>query len=186
MNRLVTTVTAMRLLVAVMVFHWAEHLIQAVQVYALGVPRHHALGLLGMVWPSLVHNESMHFTYSFVMLLLLVATLPKMHHVGRWWLAAVLLQTWHTIEHTILIWQAMHGQPPVSIIQHFFPRIELHLFYNTIVTIPVLVAMWLAHVEEQAFQKAQTWRDRGGRLRIVPDNPVITRRRTFEVENAPQ
>ena len=31
---------------------------------------------------------------------------------------------------------------PTSIAQLVFPRVELHLFYNTIVTIPMVVAMF--------------------------------------------
>jgi hypothetical protein len=32
---------------------------------------------------------------------------------------------------------------PTSILQMFFPRVELHLFYNAIVTIPMVVAVVL-------------------------------------------
>ena len=32
---------------------------------------------------------------------------------------------------------------PTSIAQLLFPRIELHLFYNTIVTVPMVIAVWL-------------------------------------------
>ena len=32
---------------------------------------------------------------------------------------------------------------PTSVLQNFFPRVELHLFYNSIVTIPMIVAVIL-------------------------------------------
>jgi hypothetical protein len=32
---------------------------------------------------------------------------------------------------------------PTSLLQHYYPRIELHLFYNSIVTLPMLVAVVL-------------------------------------------
>jgi hypothetical protein len=57
------------------------------------------------------------------------------------------IQIWHHFEHLLLLVQAMTGayllgaKVPTSIAQLMFPRIELHLFYNTIVTIPMVVAM---------------------------------------------
>lgn len=59
------------------------------------------------------------------------------------------IQFWHHIEHFLLQIQAIAhvnfwGSPvPVSILQLFFPRVELHLFYNTIVFIPMAVAMYM-------------------------------------------
>jgi hypothetical protein len=35
------------------------------------------------------------------------------------------------------------GKPvPVSVLQLFIPRVELHLFYNTIVFIPMVIGMY--------------------------------------------
>lgn len=35
------------------------------------------------------------------------------------------------------------GEPvPTSILQLFFPRFELHVFYNSAITIPTAIAMW--------------------------------------------
>ena len=31
---------------------------------------------------------------------------------------------------------------PTSILQLVFPRVELHLFYNVVVFIPMVIAMW--------------------------------------------
>ena len=69
--------------------------------------------------------------------------------LGRtWWTVALVIQFWHHIEHLILIIQAtIHhnfwGSPvPVSVLQLFFPRVELHLFYNTVVFIPMVIGMY--------------------------------------------
>jgi hypothetical protein len=72
--------------------------------------------------------------------------------VGRahtWWMIAFGIQFWHHIEHLLLLIQAqtgayLLGRPvPTSILQLLFPRVELHLFYNSIVFIPMVVAVYL-------------------------------------------
>jgi len=58
------------------------------------------------------------------------------------------IQFWHHIEHALLQAQAiaghnLFGRPvPTSILQLWFPRLELHLFYNTVVFIPMMVGMY--------------------------------------------
>jgi hypothetical protein len=85
--------------------------------------------------------------------------------VGRartWWTAALWIQCWHHFEHFLLLVQAssgayLLGRPvPTSIAQLVFPRVELHLFYNTIVTVPMVVAMVL-HLRPTA-QEAEMMR----------------------------
>jgi hypothetical protein len=62
-----------------------------------------------------------------------------------WWTIALVIQFWHRIEHLLLIGQAtlhhsLYGGPvPMSVLQFFFPRMELHLFYNSIVFIPMVI-----------------------------------------------
>jgi hypothetical protein len=35
------------------------------------------------------------------------------------------------------------GKPvPFSVLQFFFPRVELHLFYNSVVFVPMVIAMY--------------------------------------------
>lgn len=130
--------------------HWAEHLFQAYQVYVLGMPRHHSLGALGMLYPWLVHSEWLHFGYAAVMLLGL--WMLRSAFVGRahlWWTTALAIQCWHQLEHTLLLGQAVLGRNlagaavPTSLLQIAFPRIELHLFYNAVVFFPMVVAMVL-------------------------------------------
>jgi hypothetical protein len=71
--------------------------------------------------------------------------------VGRartWWLAALVIQFWHHIEHALLQGQVIAGRTlfgaaaPTSIVQLWIPRVELHLFYNTVVFVPMMVAMY--------------------------------------------
>jgi hypothetical protein len=71
--------------------------------------------------------------------------------VGRaraWWLAALVIQFWHHIEHALLQGQVIAGRTlfgspvPTSIVQLWFPRLELHLFYNSVVFVPMMVAMY--------------------------------------------
>jgi hypothetical protein len=140
---------ALQIFMAIVLAHWAEHLVQAYQVYVLKWPMHEARGVLGQVFPWLVHSEILHYGYAVVMLFGLWLLLPGF--VGRsrnWWLAALVIQFWHHIEHALLQGQVLLGRTlfgapaPTSILQLFIPRLELHLFYNTIVFIPMLVAMY--------------------------------------------
>lgn len=133
---------------AVVLFHWAEHLAQAYQVYALGWPVKKAGGVLGLWFPWLIKSEALHYGYALVMLVGL--WLLRSGFVGTartYWNAALVIQFWHHIEHGLLQWQAIAGENffnspvPVSVAQLVVPRLELHLVYNTIVFVPMLVAM---------------------------------------------
>jgi hypothetical protein len=139
---------ALQLFTGIVLLHWAEHLTQAYQVYVLHWPMHHARGFLGQAFPWLVHSEILHYGYALIMLVGIWALLPGF--VGRsrtWWLAALVIQFWHHIEHALLQLQAILGTPffgravPTSIAQLWLPRLELHLFYNTLVFVPMVVAM---------------------------------------------
>lgn len=130
--------------------HWAEHLVQAVQIYVLGWPRPQAGGVLGLAFPWLVTSEWLHYGYAILMLAAFV--LLRAGFTGRartWWDAALWIQAWHHVEHLLLLVQASTGvylagaAVPTSIAQLVVPRVELHLFYNTIVTVPMVVAMVL-------------------------------------------
>ncbi|HZB51562.1 MAG TPA: hypothetical protein VE547_20915 [Mycobacteriales bacterium] len=141
---------------AVMVFtlivvaHWAEHLAQAFQIWALGEARPQARGVLGELFPWLVSSEWLHYGYAIVMLLGL--WLLRAGFVGRarrFWDIALFVQVWHHFEHLLLLVQALVGanlageKVPTSMLQLLFPRVELHLFYNAIVTIPMVIAVVL-------------------------------------------
>ena len=111
----------------------------------------------GYYYPWLVKSEAMHYGYALIMLSAL--WLLRSGFTGtqdrRWWMVAFWIQFWHHIEHALLQGQYLlghnlFGQPvPTSILQLWAPRVELHLFYNTIVFIPMMIAMYSPHVPSQ-------------------------------------
>lgn len=128
--------------------HWAEHLTQAAQIYVLGWNIPDARGVLGLWYPWLVTSELLHYGYAVVMLAGI--WLFRSGFKGRsatWWTIAFWIQFWHHIEHALLQGQALLGQNlfdrpvPFSVAQFWVPRVELHLLYNTIVFIPMVIAM---------------------------------------------
>jgi hypothetical protein len=130
--------------------HWVEHLAQAVQIFALGWPRPKAGGALGLAFPWLVTSEWLHYGFALVMLVgLWVLRHGFTGRAETWWMAALWIQMWHHFEHLLLLLQASTGSNlldrpvPTSIIQLVFPRVELHLFYNLVVSVPMVVAMVL-------------------------------------------
>ncbi|MGE0129185.1 MAG: hypothetical protein AB7U82_13995 [Blastocatellales bacterium] len=140
---------ALQIFMVIVLAHWAEHLAQAAQIYILGWPVPEARGVLGLWFPWLIKSEALHYGYALVMLAGL-----WMFHKGfqgqsyKWWMAAFLIQFWHHIEHGLLQYQAIVGQNffgspvPISIAQLWIPRVELHLFYNTIVFVPMVMGMY--------------------------------------------
>ncbi|MFD0262962.1 hypothetical protein ACFV4M_29075 [Kitasatospora indigofera] len=141
---------ALNAFMVVVLAHWAEHLAQAYQIWAMGWPVKKAKGVLGLAYPWLVTSEWMHYGYALVMIIALF--LLRRGFTGRsrtWWTIALAIQFWHHIEHLLLLTQAqtghnLFGKPvPTSVLQLVAPRVELHLFYNTIVFIPMVIAMYL-------------------------------------------
>ena len=129
--------------------HWAEHLTQAFQIYVLQWPIPESRGVLGLWFPWLVKSELLHYGYALVMLIGLWILRPGFLGAARtWWTAALAIQFWHHIEHGLLQGQALLGKNlfdspvPTSIVQLWVPRVELHLFYNPVVFIPMLIAMF--------------------------------------------
>ena len=142
---------SLQFFMVIVLAHWAEHLTQAIQVYLLGWPRPQAGGFLGLFFPWLVSSEVLHYGYALVMLALLWILRKGFTGTSRkWWLVALVIQFWHHIEHLLLQVQALFhynlfGSPiPLSVLQIAFPkaRIEIHLFYNAIVFIPMMIAMY--------------------------------------------
>ena len=133
----------------VVLAHWGEHLVQAYQIWVMGWPRPMANGILGLWYPWLIKSETLHYGYALVMLIGIWVLRKGFTGTSRkWWTVALVIQFWHHIEHLLLITQAtMHhnfwGKPvPVSVLQLVFPRVELHLFYNSVVFIPMVIAMY--------------------------------------------
>ena len=141
---------ALRTFTVIVLAHWAEHLLQAYQIYGLGWPVPEARGMLGLYFPWLIKSELLHYSYALVMLAGL--WLLRSGFTGSkdrlWWTIALAIQFFHHIEHLLLQTQAIFGvnffgRPvPTSIAQIWFPRVELHLFYNTIVFLPMVIAMY--------------------------------------------
>jgi hypothetical protein len=153
LNKLNTTwhKRALQFFMVIVLAHWAEHLAQATQVFILGWPRPQSNGVLGLWFPWLVTSEALHYGYAIVMLVGLWTLRRGFTGTSRkWWTVALVIQFWHHIEHFVLQWQALShhnwlGSPvPVSFLQMLFPksRVEIHLFYNAIVFVPMVVAMY--------------------------------------------
>ncbi len=139
----------LQLFMVIVLAHWAEHLVQAFQIWALHWPVAQSRGVLGQFYPWLVKSEALHYGYAVVMLIGLWLFLPGFTGTSRkWWIAALAIQIWHHFEHALLLGQVivghnLFGSPvPMSIIQLWIPRVELHLFYNTLVTIPMVMGMY--------------------------------------------
>lgn len=140
---------ALQTFMVIVLVHWAEHLAQAFQIYALGWPVPESRGVLGLWYPWLVKSELLHYTYAIVMLIGLWMLRSGFVGAARpWWLASLAIQFWHHIEHALLQAQALVGRNlfgapvPTSIAQLWIPRVELHLIYNALVFIPMVVAMY--------------------------------------------
>jgi hypothetical protein len=140
---------AMQVFMFIIVAHWLEHIFQAYQVWVLGWPRSQAMGALGLLYPWLMKTEWLHYGHALFMLVGLALLRPSM--VGRarvWWDITFALQFYHHFEHALLLGQVLihhnlfDASVPTSIGQLWIPRIELHLIYNTMVTIPMLIAVF--------------------------------------------
>lgn len=134
----------------IVVLHWIEHLTQAVQIYLLEWPRPEAGGVLGLFFPYLVTSELLHYGFASIMLIGLWLLRHGFSGSARqWWTLTLAIQFWHHFEHLLLLIQALSGSNlggapvPTSLVQYLVPRVELHLFYNAVVTIPMVVAMVL-------------------------------------------
>ena len=42
---------ALLVYLAIVIFHWAEHILQAIQIWVMGWPRPDSKGFLGYFWP---------------------------------------------------------------------------------------------------------------------------------------
>ncbi|MET8260591.1 hypothetical protein [Micromonospora sp. NPDC005205] len=166
--------TALNLFMVVVLAHWAEHLTQAFQIWALGWPVPQARGVLGLYFPWLVTSEWLHYAYALVMLVGL--WLLRGGFVGRsrtWWMIAFGIQFWHHIEHLMLFVQAQTGtfffgrSVPTSMLQLVLPRVELHLFYNTVVFLPMVIAIIL-HLRPNRAESALMACNCAPRLTVAP------------------
>lgn len=140
---------ALQIFMAIVLAHWAEHLAQAFQIYALGWPVPESRGVLGLWFPWLIKSELLHYGYAVIMLVGIFILRKGFTGLAyTWWMVAFWIQFWHHIEHGLLQGQAivgmnlMNSPVPMSVAQFFIPRVELHLIYNTIVFIPMIIGMY--------------------------------------------
>jgi hypothetical protein len=140
---------ALQVFLFIVLAHWGEHLVQAYQIYVMHWPRPKAGGILGIFYPWLIQSEVLHYGYAVVMLAGIWALRAGFTGLARkWWTTSLVIQFWHHIEHLLLITQATihhnfwHKPVPFSVLQLVFPRVELHLFYNSVVFIPMMIAMY--------------------------------------------
>ena len=152
---------ALQIFMAIVLAHWAEHLAQALQVYALHWPMKQAGGVLGLWFPWLVRSESLHYGYALVMLAgLWILREGFVGSARTWWMIAFYIQFWHHIEHALLqaqviVGRNLFGSPvPMSIAQLVIPRLELHLIYNTIGFVPMIIGMYKHLVPSDADRAA--------------------------------
>ena len=121
--------------------HFFEHVVQMLQLYILHWPRAQCLGLLGLKYPMLVHNELLHFTFAVITLLGLFLFKPVSAQAYRWWNNTINVSIFHLGEHSLLLYQYITknylfgGTTPTAIGQIWFPRLELHFFYNLIISV---------------------------------------------------
>jgi hypothetical protein len=148
----------MKIFGVLMTAHWLEHLFQAYQVYVMHIPRTCALGMLGMKYPWLIRTESLHYAFAFLTCVGFIVAgwhYFESRAAVKLWTAGAAWSLWHLFEHSLLLGQSLShrylfgAHQPTSIIQLFVPRIELHLFYNSIIT---LFMVW-ALIKEKSFLK---------------------------------
>lgn len=125
------------LFVLVVALHWVEHLVQAVQIHAVGIAPAKALGAVGAFFPGLVRSEWLHLAFDVGLLVGLVVLRRLFTSRGRRvWHLAIAGQSWPLFEHLLLFAQAQTGarffgtDAPSSVLQLLVPRADLHLAYN--------------------------------------------------------
>ena len=130
--------------------HVMEHVFQSIQIFVLRWPRGEALGALGLLWPWLVRSEWLHYWYALVVLAGLILLRPMFLGAARTlWDLALAIQVWHHFEHALLLGQVLidynvfGAAVPTSVLQVFFPRVELHLAYNAAVLAPLVAAVYI-------------------------------------------
>jgi hypothetical protein len=139
----------LNLYMVVVLLQWVEHIVQAYQIFVLNWPRPEAGGVLGFFAPWLLRTELLHWGYAIFMLVGLIVLLPGFSGRSRiWWIVSLVIQSWHFVEHSLLQGQAIldttwfGSSVPASFVQIWVPRVELHLFYNAAVFIPMVIAMY--------------------------------------------
>ncbi len=139
--------------------HYAEHVAQLIQIYALGIKPPEAHGLLGSVFDF----EWVHFLYNIGLEVVLVGLWLRYRSTrraaslissrcGLWLLAGLaLFQGYHSVEHGVKLYQylvipfyqsGLH--PPPGILPHVagWPIFLVHFWFNTIVWTAMVFVLW--------------------------------------------
>lgn len=127
--------------------HFSEHAMQLYQVYVMGWLPKESGGLLGLWFPALAQAEVLHFFYNGFQILGIMILLSGFSGTARrWWIVALVAQSWHMFEHALLQLQWLTGiylfgaSEQMGIGQLLLPRVELHFLYNLSVFIPTMIA----------------------------------------------
>lgn len=133
------------------ILHFSEHVAQMIQVYILHWDRSRALGILGMYYPYLIKSEFLHYGHALIMVVgLFMLKYSIVGEARKYWDIAYWLAFYHHIEHVQLLVQAIlrsnwfGSSSPVTLVQYLLgaQRIELHFFYNLMVLIPMIIALY--------------------------------------------
>ena len=124
--------------------HVGEHTAQMIQLHVLDLPASQARGLIGVL-----DIEWVHFLWSTAVLIATIVLARRLPQ-NRWLLLALILATWHELEHVTLMATYLRtgvsgtagllasggligGGLPIS-------RPDLHFLYNSKLTIPLFLA----------------------------------------------
>ncbi len=164
--------TLLALAFAVQSAHYAEHITQLIQIYALGIAPPEAHGLLG----SVLDFEWVHFLYNLGLEIVLVgiwlgyrkvrqaARLTTPHPRIQLLAGLALFQGYHAIEHITKLYQYLFlpayqsGLPPTPGILPTltgWPIFLVHFWLNTIVWAAMVWALW--HLRPNIDAQAAGW-----------------------------
>jgi hypothetical protein len=120
--------------------HLFEHVVQLLQVFALGIPEDQALGLLGYVLQFQGTEEWLHLGFNMTYALTLYVLLFPLRRMAPTWtfmtfaVGAVGLETWHVVEHVVIIANVVrnNGCPCPGIVDAALgiTDVVLHFVYN--------------------------------------------------------
>jgi len=143
------------LFLIIVLIHFCEHLAQVYQLYFLNWPRLDCLGLIGLKYPLLIQNELLHYFFAIYMLVGMNYFYYKVTN-KFWWNVGIGIQTYHYLEHVILLNQWLNKIPlkdRISIGSFLLPRLELHFVYNLIVSLCMLLSIFAFKKKTNVFRK---------------------------------
>ncbi len=130
------------ILLATQAGHVAEHIAQMIELHVLDLPPAQAKGVLGFI-----DLEWVHFLWS-TYILATSAVLLRRFRWNRWLVLAVVLGSWHELEHVVMlatyIATGVAGSPGIlardGIAGLPISRPDLHFLYNAMLTMLLLLA----------------------------------------------